>query len=84
MNVHTVTIVTNQWLRHERRGLAVSVCDIVDTIFVDLDFVRFADQCVELRANFALPCCTDFVVMQVNVDAHGFHSRAHAVSYIQK
>ena len=82
--MHTITIVSNQWLGHERCGLAVGMRNIVNTIFEDLNFVRFGNQCVELRANFALSRGAHFMVMQFNIQPHGFHRRAHAVSDIQK
>ena len=40
--MHAIAVVVNERLRHERGRLAVAVGDVMNDVFQDLHFVRFA------------------------------------------
>ena len=75
--MHAVTVVAHQRLRHEGRGFAVGVRNVVHHVFQDLHFVGLAHQRVEFRANFTLAGGCHLVVMHLGFYAHVFDSQAH-------
>ena len=71
--VHTGTVVTDEWLGHESRRLAVRMRNVVHAVLQDLNFVSLCDQRVESDADLTLTCCTYFVVVHLYVQAHLLH-----------
>ena len=62
--------------RHEGRGLAVGVGDLVDDVFVDLHRIAALDEWAEMEAQLVLPR-RHFVVMLLHLDAHLVHEGQH-------
>ena len=75
--VHTGTVVTTDWLRHERSGFTVSSSNVMNNVFQHLHFVSFLNQSVELNTDFVLSGVRHFVVMNFNVQTNGFQCVTH-------
>ena len=75
--MHTVAVVANHRLRHERRRLAVGMGNIHDRIFHDLHFVGFFHQRIEFNTYFALTGGRDLVVVHLRFNAHILHRQTH-------
>src|SRR5690554_5839087 len=75
--VHTRTIVTEEWLRHERCRLAISVSCIQHHVFQNLRPVGAARQCIELRTDFALASGCHLMMVYFNRNTHLFQRDAH-------
>ena len=82
MHVHTRTVITNDGFRHEGRGLAVAVCDVVDHVLHALNPVGALHQRRKLGADFALSRCGDFVVMYFHFDADFFECQTHRRTHV--
>ena len=82
MHVHAVTVIPDQWLRHEGRGFSVSVGNIVHSVLHDLHFIRLANQGVEFSAYFALPGGCHFVVMNLGFYTQFLYREAHRRTYV--
>jgi len=67
--------------RHEGRRLAIGIGDLVDGVFVDLQMVGHRGQRAELHAEFVLRG-GHFVVVLLDVDAHGRHGREHFAAHV--
>ena len=78
MYVHTRTVVAIQRLRHEGRGLAIGVGDVVYAVLQGLNFISLGNQGVELHADLVLTGSRHFVVVNLNDQAHFFHGVAHS------
>ena len=76
MHVHARAVVAVDRLRHERRGLAVAVGDIVDAVFVDLQWSAMLHQRAELHAEFVL-ALRHLVVVLFDHHAHLAHGGQH-------
>src|SRR3546814_5193707 len=63
VHVHARTVVAVQRLRHEGRGAAVGVSNVVYAVLQGLDFVSLLDQRVEFHADFVLAGSRHFVVV---------------------
>ena len=79
--MHARTIVAEDRLRHEGRGLAIGVRHIVDHIFVDLHLVGHGDQRRELHAELVLGG-GHLMVMLLDGDAHLSHHREHLGAHV--
>ena len=79
--VHARAVVAIDRLRHEGRGLAVDVGDLVDAVFVDLHLVSHQRQRVEFHAEFVLGG-GHFVVMLLDLDAHLGHRTEHFGAHV--
>src|SRR5471032_3097734 len=77
VNVHTRTVVAVQRLRHEGRGAAVCISNVVYAVLKGLNFVSLGNQGVELHADFVLAGSRHFVVVNFDGQAHLFHGVAH-------
>src|SRR5690606_5239827 len=77
VNVHTRTVIAVQRLRHEGRGAAVCVSNVVYAVFQGLNFVSFLDQGVELHTDFVLASSRHFVVVNFDDQTHFFHGITH-------
>ena len=75
--MHAGTVVANDGLGHEGRGLAVLVRNVLHHILQGLRPVGALGQRVEHGAQFALAGSRDFVVMHFDRDADLFQSQAH-------
>src|SRR5690606_11242061 len=75
--VHAGTVVAIQRLGHEGRGLAVGVSDVLHAVFQGLGFIGLGHQGVEAHADFVLAGGGDFVVVNLDHQAHFFHGVAH-------
>ncbi len=75
--VHTGTVVTKHWFWHEGRGFTETVCNVVNNVFVDLNFVRFFGHGVETGGDFVLASSCNFMVVCFNNQAHLFHDQTH-------
>jgi hypothetical protein len=88
MDVHARTIVANDGLRHEGRGLAVLMSDVVDHVLEHLRPVGALDQRAEQGADLALARRGDFVVVHFDRDADRFerqdHRRADVVQAVDR
>ena len=76
VHMHAAAVVAIDRLRHEGRGLAVAVGDVVDHILVDLHVVGLLHQRAELRAELMLRL-RHLVVVFLAGDAHLDHGREH-------
>ena len=77
VHVHTRAVVANDGLRHEGRGLAVLVRNVMHHVLGDLRPVGALDQRAELGANFALTGSRHFVVMHFDRNAERFERQTH-------
>jgi len=77
VHVHARTVVANHGLGHEGGGLAVGMSDVADHVLHRLQFVRLAQQRVELHADFALARVGDFMVVHLDRLPQRFQHRAH-------
>src|SRR4051812_5554253 len=84
MDVHTATVVTYDRLRHERHGLSVSVCDVVDGVLEVLNFVSLFDQRIRIHTDLALTSSRDFVVVHFHFHAQLFERQAHGRTKVLK
>ncbi len=82
MHVHAGTVVANDRLRHEGRGLAIGVRDIPDHVLQVLCPVSTLDQCRELGADFILAGAGNFMVMHFNRNAERFEDQAHFGTHV--
>ena len=82
MDMHTRTVIANQWFWHERGSQAVHVCNIVYAVFIDLNRITLIHQRVVPDADLALSCSTHLVVMFFNIQSHVGHRLAHGGSQI--
>ena len=62
MNVHAGSVVVEQWLRHEGRGLAVLVRNIFDDVLELQKVVGRLDQRVKAIVNLTLSGSSNLVV----------------------
>ena len=76
VHMHARTIIAIDRLRHEGRGLAVAMGDIMHAVFVDLHEVSLLHQRAELRAKFMLGL-RHFMVMLFDRQAHLTHGGEH-------
>ncbi len=74
--VHARTVVAEDRLRHEARGLAVGGSHLMDHVLVDLHVVGERDHRPELDAEFMLRG-GDLVMVLLDDDAHLRHDREH-------
>ena len=81
MDVHARAVVAEDRLRHEGRGLAVGIGDLVHDVFVDLHLVGVADQRVELDAELVLGG-RHFVVVLFDAHAHLGQHRQHLGAHV--
>ena len=81
VDVHARTVIAENGLGHEGRGLAIGLRDVVDGIFVDLHMVGHRHERAELHAELVLRR-SDFVVMLLDDDAHLGHRRQHFAAHI--
>ena len=79
--MHARAVVAEDRLRHEGRGLAIGMGDLMNDIFVDLHLVGVAGQRVELHAEFVLRR-RHLVVMLFDLDAHFGHDGQHFAAVI--
>jgi len=88
VHVHARTVVAEDGLRHEGRGLAIAGRDVVDDVLQDLDPVCPLNQRRELGADLALPGTGDLVVVDLDRHAHLLqdqdHLRAHVLQRIHR
>ena len=77
VNVHAGTVVTDQRLGHEGRGLAVGVSHVVDHVLEFLNLIGLLDQGVELDADLVLAGVRHFVVVNFDFLTDGFQGVAH-------
>ena len=75
--VHAGTVIAKHWFWHKGRSFTEAVSDVVNHIFVDLNFVRFFGHGVEAGRDFVLTSSRYFVVMRFNDQAHFFHDQTH-------
>ncbi len=76
VNVHTVTVVIVDRLRHECRSFTVKVCNHFYDIFVLLYVVCSSDDVPEDNTDFTLSLC-HFVVSENNFKAYLFKKEHH-------
>ena len=77
--MHTGPVVACHWFWHECRGFSVSMCNVVDHVFIFLQVVRLICQSAKDHTQFVLRG-RNFVVMFVNFDAHAFHCGQHCAT----
>ena len=77
MAVHAGAVIAKHWFRHKGRGFTEAVSDVVNNVFVNLNFVRFFGHGVEASCHFVLTCGCHFVVMSFNNQTHLFHDHTH-------
>ena len=77
MHVHARAVVADNGLRHEGRGLAVGMGNVVHGVLEDLVPVSAFHQAGEHGADFALPRRCHFMMMHFNRHALLFESQAH-------
>ena len=77
MYVHTISIVTDQWLGHKSCGFAIAMCDVVYAVLEYLHLVGFPHQGIEENPDFTLPGGRDLVVVDLDFKPHLFHCQAH-------
>ena len=75
--VHTGTVIAEHRFWHKGRGLTEAVRNVVNHIFVDLNFVRFFGHGVKAGRDFVLASGCHFVVMRFNDQTHFFHDQTH-------
>ena len=80
--VHAGAVITNHRLGHEGGGFTVGVGHVVYAVLENLHFVSLAGQGVGANADFTLASGADFVVMNLNFQAHGFHSGTHGATQV--
>jgi hypothetical protein len=71
------TVIANDRLRHERRGLAVRVSDVVDDVLHLLQPVRALHERREPGADFVLALARHFVVVHFDRNADLFEQQTH-------
>ncbi len=84
MHVHTVAVVADQRLRHERHGLAVAVRDVLNRVFEDLYLVRLLGQGIRIHADLGLAAGRDLVMMDFGFQAHFLEREAHGAADVLK
>ncbi|MNM91990.1 hypothetical protein D3C81_1043070 [compost metagenome] len=77
VNVHTATIVTEKWLRHESCCFAKLLRCIVNDVFIYHQIISSFKKRVETEVNFSLTCSCYFVVMTLNTKSCFFKQTAH-------
>ena len=82
MNVHPITVVTNQWLGHEGGSFTVAMRNVMDTILENLYLVGLFNQGIKGHANFALTGSRDLVMVYFDFKPHFFHGQAHRGTHI--
>jgi len=82
VDVHARTIVTDQRLRHESRGLAIGVCDVVHGVLQNLYFVGLFDETTGTDADFALTAGRNFVVMHFDHEPEFLARTTHGVANV--
>ena len=78
MAVHTGTVITEHRFRHKGCSFTETVRNVVNHIFVDLNFVCFFGHGIEAGCHFVLTSSCNFVVMSFNNQAHLFHYQTHS------
>ena len=78
MNVHTGTVVTNDWFWHEGYGFAVLVSNVLDNVFLTLSPVSTSGQGSKTSTDFVLTSGSYFVVMYFNRNANFFQNVTHS------
>ncbi len=77
MHMHTVAVVVDERLGHERCGLAVGVRDVVHDVLENLHLVRLAHQRIELHADLTLAGRGDLVVVYLGFEAELLECKTH-------
>ena len=77
MHVHTVAVVTHQWLGHKGRRQAMGMGHIVNTVLVDLRLVRLGHQGVKTHTDLTLTGGAHLVVVYFHCQAHVCHGQTH-------
>ena len=77
VDVHARAVVAVQRLRHEGRGAAVGIGNVVHDVLQGLYFVSLLHQGVELDADFVLAGSRHFVVVNFDSLTHLFQCVAH-------
>ena len=77
MHMHARSVVADDRLRHERRGLAIDVRRVVYAILQDLQPVGALHQRFELGADLVLAGCGNFMMVHLDFDAHLLHRKTH-------
>src|SRR6185369_4292704 len=66
VNVHTGTVIADEWLRHERRCFSVLGSGVVNGILQALNPIGALNEWSEFGADFILSCGCHFVVVHFN------------------
>ena len=72
VRMHTRTIITEDWLGHERSRLTVLARRVLDNIFVEHHIVGGLCQRVKTNIDFRLSCRAHFMVLGLNGNADFF------------
>ena len=81
VDVHARTVIAEDGLGHEGRGLAVALGDLMDAVLVDLHVVGHRGQRAELETKFVLRG-SHFVMVLLDYGAHGLHRRKHFAAHV--
>ena len=88
VHMHARAVVTDDWLRHECRGLAVAVSDVLYDVFQALVPVSTLHESFKLGADFTLACVGNFMVMHLYLNANrlkrGTHGRADILQLVHR
>ncbi len=65
--MHAGTVIPEQGLGHERDGLAILACNVLDDVFVEQEIICHAGERGEGHAHFTLTGCSYFMVVQIHL-----------------
>ena len=82
MGVHAAAVVFEDWLRHERHALAMTLRDVLADVLVPHELIGHREERLELHVDLALAGRRDLMMVRLDDDADLAHLVDHLAAQI--
>ena len=80
MNVHTRTVISEEWLWHEGCGLAALPCNVLDDVLELHEVITSMQNVAEAVVDLHLSCGTNFMVGALYLKSNFLELHHHLIA----